>query len=152
MCSSGSGGPLYICLHHQRSQVQSPLLPRLHCFWCGQYWHRSVIFIAPITRHICSCLFAFTLLSELGVRDHFDTRPGLRGGLPACPSGQEERPRIIHPAWELWQQAQQTSPQTSCQHPQICKHCCRTATQLFEGKSILNWCSHFYNPDSAFSW
>lgn len=38
MCGSGSRGSLYICLHHQRPQVQSPLLPRLHCFWCGQCW------------------------------------------------------------------------------------------------------------------
>lgn len=39
LCSSGSRGSLHICLYHQRSQVQSPLLPRLHCFWCGQYWN-----------------------------------------------------------------------------------------------------------------
>lgn len=37
LCSSGSRGSLHICLYHQRSQVQSPLLPRLHCFWCGEY-------------------------------------------------------------------------------------------------------------------
>lgn len=42
MCSSGSRGSLYICLHHQRSQVQSPLLPCLHCFWCGKYWNCSL--------------------------------------------------------------------------------------------------------------
>lgn len=43
VCSSGSRGSVHICLHHQRPQVQSPLLPCLHCFWCGQYWHSAVL-------------------------------------------------------------------------------------------------------------
>lgn len=66
-----------------------------------------LIFIVPITSHSLwfSCLFAFTFLSEFGVWNYPDTWPGLRGGLPAGPSGQEERPRIVHAAWELRQQA-----------------------------------------------
>lgn len=36
VCGSGSWGPVDVCLHHQRSQVQSPLLPRLHRFRRGE--------------------------------------------------------------------------------------------------------------------
>lgn len=94
----------------------------------------NIRFIVPISSHCILTRLPFTLLSEPGVWNHPDTRPGLRGGLPAGPAGQEEWPRIVHTAWELRQQAQQTCPQTSRQHPQICKHPCSTAALLLEGK------------------
>lgn len=37
VCGSGSRGPVDVRLHHQRPQVQSPLLPRLHRFRRGEF-------------------------------------------------------------------------------------------------------------------
>lgn len=123
-----------ICLHlHTSPKISSPVTTTatssLLLMWSVPTHELCVIFIVAKTSRSFwfLCLFAFTSLSEFGIWNHPDTWPSLRGGLPAGPTGQEERPWIVHAAWELRQQAQQTSPQTSCQHPQICKHSCHTA-------------------------
>lgn len=66
---------------------------------------------------LCSlCLWA-----ESGLWDHPDAWPGIWGGLSAGSTGQERWPRLVHTAWEFRQQTIQTHPQTTLQHPQICK-------------------------------
>lgn len=62
MCGSGSRRSVYICLYHQRSEVQSPLLPRLHCFWCGQYW-QCLYRLTPKCHDHSTCNITFAYYS-----------------------------------------------------------------------------------------
>lgn len=73
MRSSGSRGPVYVRLYHQRSQVQSPLLPRLHRFWCGQYFDCSCAFknvtlhiLTPLCLYPCTQNLAYEIILTLG--------------------------------------------------------------------------------------
>lgn len=122
MCCSGSRRSVNVCLHHQRPQIQSPLLPRLHCFWCGQSWHSGLAGSSDFYFVISQLFGFFHILLESGLRDHPDTRPGLWGGLPAGPASQEEWPRVVNTSGKLWYEAQQTCSQTPHQRPQISKH------------------------------
>lgn len=95
-----------------------------------------MLFEIRLVKNSISCLPANlfpAFLSELGLRNHPDPGPGLRGGLPAGLASQEERSRIVNTARELRQQTQQTRPQASRQHPQNCKQRWSTAVTTLRG-------------------
>lgn len=85
----------------------------------------------------CWHVFFMYLWAESGLWDHPDTGPGVWGGLSAGSTGQEGWPRLVHTAWEFRQQTIQTHPQTTLQHPQICKCSAHTLTHSLSSRSSV---------------